>query len=133
MEILPEAETTETDKATMASIDRRERERTPMFDTTWAECRNADPSIFMPEGSDHVRITREAKAVCSSCVLVETCLNYAIKNDEWGIWGGTTMKERNYLRRHPSRKQAYLDVLVTTGGRRDFVPVDDENTIALDK
>jgi hypothetical protein len=106
--------------------------RTPMFDTTEALCAQTDPEAFFPQGVDLVVITRQAKAVCSNCTLVEQCLDYAMKNNEWGIWGGTTMKERNYIRRHPSRKKAYIDALVRTQGRRDFVPLDDENTIFED-
>ena len=113
----------------MASIKPKER----MFDTTTAKCVTADPDIFMPEGADHIRITRQAKAICSECPLVLTCLDYAIRNNEWGIWGGTTMKERQYIKRHPSRKGEYVRALIRTKGQRDFVPLTDENTIPLDE
>lgn len=106
--------------------------KVPMFDTTEALCAQTDPEAFFPEGKDHVAITRQAKAVCSECTVVEQCLEYALDNAEWGIWGGTTMKERNYLRRHPSRKKAYLEALVRTKGMRDFVRLEDENTIVFD-
>jgi WhiB family redox-sensing transcriptional regulator len=101
----------------------------PMFDTTEASCRDKNPDIFMPEGVDHIRITREAKAICSECPLVLTCLEYAIRNKEWGIWGGTTMKERDYIRRHPRRKEEYIRTLVLSKGKKDFVPLTDENSL----
>ena len=103
----------------------------PMFDTTKAACFKQDPEIFMPEGSEHIKITRQAKAVCATCPLVETCLDYAIRNDEWGIWGGTTMQERMFLRRYPTRKAEYIDALIETGGQRDFVKLKDENSLLV--
>lgn len=104
----------------------------PLFDLTEAACADADPDIFMPEGKDHIQVTRQAKAVCSTCPLVVTCLDYATRNNEWGIWGGATMKERLYLRRYPHRKNEYLRALVLTGGQRDFVRLTDENTILVE-
>jgi len=105
------------------------KDKEPLFDTTKALCFGEDPEMFMPEGKDHVKITREAKAVCSKCPIVETCLGYAMRNNEWGIWGGTTMKERNILRKSPTRVQEYLNMLIESGGKRDLVRLVDENTI----
>lgn len=101
----------------------------PMFDTTDAKCTSEDPDMFMPEGSNHIQVTRQAKAVCASCPLAKTCLEYAIASKEWGIWGGTTMKERDYLRRYPSRKAEYLQILVRSNGTRDLVTLKDENNL----
>ena len=103
----------------------------PLFDTSDALCFGEDPEIFMPEGPDHVKITRQAKAVCASCPIAKTCLEYAIRNNEWGIWGGTTMKERMQLKRHPTRIAEYLTVLIESKGRRDLVALTDENTISI--
>ena len=41
----------------------------------------------------------KAKALCSSCAVIDECLEYAIKADEWGVWGGKTMNERRKIRR----------------------------------
>jgi WhiB family redox-sensing transcriptional regulator len=105
------------------------KQKEPMFDTSTAACFKVDPDIFMPEGVDHIKITREAKAVCATCPLVETCLDYAINNDEWGVWGGSTMQERMFLRRYPTRKAEYIDALIESSGQRDFVKLTDENSI----
>lgn len=35
-----------------------------------------------------------AKSVCDRCEVREPCLESAIHNDEYGVWGGTTEKER---------------------------------------
>lgn len=36
-----------------------------------------------------------AKGICAKCPVRRACLNYAIVNDEPGIWGGLTEAERN--------------------------------------
>src|SRR5689334_8656429 len=36
----------------------------------------------------------KAKAFCAECPIQKFCKNYAIVHDEYGIWGGTTRKER---------------------------------------
>lgn len=69
-------------------------------DESWREsalCAQTDPSIFFPENKgEH---SREAKAICGACDVRESCLAYALRRPEWGIWGGTTATERQTLRR----------------------------------
>ena len=46
--------------------------------------------------------TREAKQVCRSCEVAAECLQYALATDErFGIWGGTSERERRRLKRQP--------------------------------
>jgi hypothetical protein len=45
---------------------------------------------------------KEAKAICAECPYKARCLKFAIDNHEQGIWGGTTERQRNVLRK--SRK-----------------------------
>lgn len=60
-----------------------------------AACRNVSGRIFFEEA---VRvIVREAKAICAICPVRQRCLDFAIRNEEVGIWGGMTTTER---RRH---------------------------------
>jgi hypothetical protein len=40
-----------------------------------------------------------AKKICKQCVVVEDCLTYALHYKVIGIWGGTTMNERDRLRK----------------------------------
>ena len=69
-------------------------ERTWMID---ARCLDADPEAFFPEKGGS---TREAKRICSDCPVRESCLDYALENDErFGIWGGMSERERRRLRR----------------------------------
>jgi WhiB family redox-sensing transcriptional regulator len=63
-----------------------------------ANCAGVDPDLFFPERGDTATV-KEAKAVCSGCVVRLRCLNYAIVNGEThGIWGGTSERQRRRLR-----------------------------------
>lgn len=57
------------------------------------------PDLFFPEDFTDKRIREEnillAKQLCKQCPIRLQCLSYAIQaNESWGIWGGTTPKER---------------------------------------
>lgn len=70
------------------------------LDLTWqdhANCAGVDPDLFFP---DRGASTREAKEVCQGCVVRDACLEYALAaGEKWGIWGGTSERERRHLRR----------------------------------
>lgn len=67
---------------------------------TWlslAACREADAFIFFP-GPDGD--TSAALRICSTCPVREECLAYALEaRERYGIWGGTTERERRRLLR----------------------------------
>ncbi|MCB1258049.1 MAG: WhiB family transcriptional regulator [Microthrixaceae bacterium] len=66
-----------------------------------ANCMGVDPDLFFPERGAS---TAEAKAVCEGCVVKDLCLESALANGEkFGIWGGTSERERRALRRERSR------------------------------
>lgn len=70
-------------------------ERQPWADG--ANCLGVDPDLFFPERGAS---TREAKAVCRSCLVRDECLEYALTTGEkFGIWGGLSERERRRLRR----------------------------------
>lgn len=70
--------------------------RRPMWHQL-AACREASGRIFFEES---VRlIVKEAKAICNKCPVRQTCLEFALDNDEVGIWGGMTTTERRKHRR----------------------------------
>lgn len=101
-----------------------------IVDSAEGLCKDADPDLFFPEGKGHVEATREAKAICSACPIVEECLQVAMQNGEkYGIWGGATTKEREYLRRRPHQVGSHIRILRTSQGRKDLVPIVDENAI----
>ena len=61
-------------------------------------CVGLDPDLFHPARGDMGTIA-EAKAVCAGCPVREACLDYALANSEhFGVWGGTTERERRRLR-----------------------------------
>ncbi len=66
-----------------------------------AACRGVDPDIFYPVSEEDAE---EAKAICASCAVGETCLEYALANRERdGVWGGATERERRRLIRQRRR------------------------------
>jgi WhiB family redox-sensing transcriptional regulator len=60
-------------------------------------CRGLDPDLFFPDRGSTVV---PAKAVCTDCIVRDECLDYALDNNErFGVWGGTSERERRRLRR----------------------------------
>jgi WhiB family redox-sensing transcriptional regulator len=46
----------------------------------------------------------QAKAVCATCQVRRSCLEYAVgRGHLTGVWGGTTEEERQVLRRQNPR------------------------------
>lgn len=66
-----------------------------------AACAGMNPNLFFPDFDSLV----EEKAIitCGSCIIRERCLQWAIDNDEWGVWGGLTETDRRNLDVHRSR------------------------------
>jgi WhiB family redox-sensing transcriptional regulator len=74
----------------------------PQQAADWEEralCRNiTDQEMFFPEHGN--RSPAKAKAICRRCSVRLTCLETALRNDEdFGIWGGLTERERRNLSR----------------------------------
>jgi hypothetical protein len=44
------------------------------------------------------RDSEEAKSICFKCDKQEPCLEYALRHEPLGIWGGKTEAERAYIR-----------------------------------
>jgi WhiB family transcriptional regulator, redox-sensing transcriptional regulator len=61
-----------------------------------AACRGLDPELFYAEGGAAVA---KVKSVCAACPLRAKCLEWAIAREEFGVWGGTTARERAQIRR----------------------------------
>jgi WhiB family redox-sensing transcriptional regulator len=63
-----------------------------------ANCLGVNPDLFFPErGASSV----EAKKVCAECVVRLECLDYALVHGEkFGIWGGTSERQRRRMRRN---------------------------------
>lgn len=76
-------------------------------DTAWMRdglCAQTDPEAFYPEKGG---TTASAKAVCQVCPVQAECLAYALARDErFGVWGGTSERERRQLRRRAAAAAA---------------------------
>lgn len=65
----------------------------------WAAgaCRELPPEWFHPGRGES---TRDAKAVCATCPVRPECFEWAVTRPEkFGIWGGTSERERRRIRR----------------------------------
>ena len=57
-----------------------------------------DPDSMFPEGyNSHPREVYATK-ICRGCPYLQECLQFALENDEWGVWGGTTRHQRKPMR-----------------------------------
>jgi WhiB family redox-sensing transcriptional regulator len=58
--------------------------------------RKSDAMFFPDRGGS----SKAARAMCAGCPVRSECLEYALDNKEaFGIWGGTSERERRQLRR----------------------------------
>jgi hypothetical protein len=64
-------------------------------------CVKADVDIFFKDVNEagYKHYSEEAKKFCKTCPYVAECLEWALKNNEMGVWGGTTERERRMLKR----------------------------------
>jgi WhiB family redox-sensing transcriptional regulator len=65
-----------------------------------ALCAALDTDLFYPDKAD---TEAEAKRVCGMCEVRPQCLQSALDNREWGIWGGTSASERQKMLPRPVR------------------------------
>lgn len=62
-----------------------------------AACLDQDPDIFFPEQGGS---SKAARAICADCKVKRECLAYALANNEqFGIWGETSERQRRKLRK----------------------------------
>jgi len=83
-----------------------------------AACAQTDPELFFPEKGQQVV---KAKLVCFRCPVRNECLQYALTSPIRvdGIWGGTTPKQRQDMRRRLGvRTDNYYDRCGTAAGAR---------------
>lgn len=60
-----------------------------------AACRGATGFMYPSDA----RGVPAAKAVCAGCPVRAECLEFALANDErWGVWGGTSERQRRAMR-----------------------------------
>lgn len=67
-----------------------------------ALCRSTDPELFFPIGTTGSAVVaiEEAKRLCSTCMVNNECLDFALEtNQDSGVWGGHSEEERRAIRR----------------------------------
>lgn len=74
-----------------------------------AACRDADPEVFFPVGTTGPALAQieAAKAICATCSVKGTCLEWALETgQDAGVWGGLTEEERRAIRRSARQRVA---------------------------
>lgn len=70
-----------------------------MSDMDWKEmgnCRGKPVKLFYPERGCDAATPRE---ICHTCPVRAECLDHALRHESYGIWGGTSEKARERIRR----------------------------------
>lgn len=71
-------------------------ERPTWFDE--AACRGLGQALFFPDQGD-LYGARQAQEICARCPVRPQCLAHAVGDGEhYGIWGGTTERDRRRIR-----------------------------------
>ena len=65
-------------------------------------CVGESLDVFFPENDRWAE--KRAKDICAVCLVRAQCMDYALKYDEVGIWGGTTQRERNKIKNRYVRR-----------------------------
>lgn len=71
-------------------------------------CRQVGVDFFYPEAGD--TSYSFARIICGGCTVKSKCLEWALKHEAHGMWGGTTPLERKKLRR--KLKIKFEDILL---------------------
>lgn len=57
-------------------------------------CKTSDFRIFFSDVRDEVK---QALQICNKCKVKQDCFDYAMANNEHGVWGGTTEHQRRMM------------------------------------
>lgn len=69
-----------------------------------ALCAEVDPELWFPRKGEP---SAPAKLLCGRCDVRAECLEYALEmNEQFGVWGGLSTKERMTLRRRQRLRHA---------------------------
>lgn len=63
-------------------------------------CTEVGVEIFYPEGPGEAEsIYRMSRRICGNCPVKQACLEWAVRHESHGMWGGTTPRERMAIRK----------------------------------
>lgn len=103
-----------------------------MTDWTAARaCADINPTVFFPEQGDNLGV-QAAKAICATCPVRIECLDYAVDNvEQFGIWGGTTMRQRQRIRAQRRANATFTAPCAVCGN--PFHPADPSSRLCSDQ
>ena len=64
-------------------------------------CAQTDPELYFPPPGGQEKFQNDnvrARDLCLDCPWQSECLQWALDNNEWGIWGGTTDSMRDVIK-----------------------------------
>lgn len=64
-----------------------------------AACAGLDTNLFFPDMHDVASLPLYRK-MCADCPVFDTCLEWSVVHERYGIWAGTSENEREKIRRH---------------------------------
>lgn len=71
------------------------------IDFSWQDesaCKGVSTELFFPTTMGAVQ--KELIELCDSCPVYEECLSHALHHEHYGIWAGTSEKQRISIRRN---------------------------------
>jgi len=70
-------------------------------DLSQALCREVGTEFFYPEDGkeNDTSIYSFARKICSGCEVKQACLDWGIRHEGYGMWGGMTPRERMAIRK----------------------------------
>jgi hypothetical protein len=74
--------------------------RYPAFDGT-QQCASIGTSLFYPDNPSNVTVMEKQiiHQTCYSCRIQSQCLEWGLRHEEYGYWGGLSPNQRRELRR----------------------------------
>lgn len=98
-----------------------------------AACRNEDPELWFPRGTEGPSAVQieEAKAVCRRCPVLNQCQWAMETRQPFGVWGGLSEKERTKILRRRGVRLPVADEDEEPRPVRTFQSLYDERTVLL--
>jgi hypothetical protein len=53
-----------------------------------ALCRDLETNLFYDDYESDESVAKTVDQACFSCPVQAQCLEWAVRNNEWGVWGG---------------------------------------------
>jgi WhiB family redox-sensing transcriptional regulator len=80
-----------------------------------ANCKDAPTNLFfpseeIPNPAAYRASAQKAREYCEMCSVQQQCLDYALRNETVGIWGGMTARQRQ-------KERTRRDMKITSDGR----------------